>query len=286
LRIKKGLIIADPWIGYILDGLKTWEMRSKAVSFRGWFGLIRKGTGAVYGIARLADVAPPLSPSEMMATFGQHRIPEEVIRSGQAAKWNTPWKLTNVHRLAMPVPYRHRNGAVTWVEFDPDVTEAIAGQLGDVLTSAEEAPEVGSLKPTEEARSSFRPESPAVQSAQISKLATPVGSGNLIGEVDLTQGNIDNSHIYLRSLFKHFPEDAVGGSNRGEKALREIMVDWGGSAPVSTDLDGSKRIFRARGWIKAFFELSDARAGDTVLVEQTGPYAYRLRLRKGKQAAS
>jgi hypothetical protein len=43
MRVTKGLIIADPWIGYVLEGSKTWEMRSSKTSVRGPFGLIRKG---------------------------------------------------------------------------------------------------------------------------------------------------------------------------------------------------------------------------------------------------
>lgn len=123
-RITKALIIADPWIGFILDGSKTWEMRASATSHRGWFGLIRKGTGAVYGVAKLVDVGRALSPAEMIAAFEYHRIPERMIRSGEVAKWNTPWKLTDVRRLRRPVPYSHKSGAVTWVELD---TAAIAG---------------------------------------------------------------------------------------------------------------------------------------------------------------
>lgn len=112
--VTKGLIVADPWIGYLLDGSKTWEMRSSGASHRGWFGLIRKSSGAVCGIARLVDVGAPLSPTEMIAAFKQHRIPTHMILSGEVAKWNTPWKLADLQRLARPVPYKHKNGAVTW----------------------------------------------------------------------------------------------------------------------------------------------------------------------------
>jgi hypothetical protein len=56
VKFGKALIISEPWIDYILEGTKTWEMRSSGVSHRGWFGLIKKGTGAVHGVARLVDV--------------------------------------------------------------------------------------------------------------------------------------------------------------------------------------------------------------------------------------
>ncbi len=276
MKIAKGLIIADPWIGYILDGTKTWEMRSNTVSHRGLFGLIRKGTGAVYGIARLIDVGAALSPDEMVAAFERHRIPEHMIRSGEVAKWNTPWKLADVRRLPTPVPYRHRSGAVTWVELDKDVSDAIGRQLGEPLQS----PFVAESQAVPTSRGSTRlPVRPAPASPAASTPSSKA-NGRLIGQVEITQGNIDNNHIYLRSFFDRFPEDAVGGSNRHEKAARELTVDWGCGAPVHTDLDGSKRFFRARGWIRNFFELNHAAPGDRVLVEEIGPYAFRVRLAK------
>jgi hypothetical protein len=281
LTITKGLIIADPWIGFILGGTKTWEMRSSSVSHRGWFGLIRKGTGAVYGVARLTDVGAPLSPDEMIASFERHRIPEGIIRSGEVAKWNTPWKLADVRRLASPVPYRHRSGAVTWVEFDSDVSEAIARQLGALPQAAPVAPMASqTLSP----RASIEPHRQQAPVASPVAAPRPAANGKLIGHVEITQGNIDNNHIYLRSFFNRFPEDAIGGSNRREKAAHEVTVDWGGGAPVQTDLDGSKRLFRARGWIRNFFELNDVVPGDQVLVEETGPYAYKVRLQKTARA--
>jgi DNA polymerase-3 subunit epsilon len=101
-----------------------------------------------------------------------------------------------------------------------------------------------------------------------------------IGTTEITQGNIDNNHIYLRSFFEKFPADAIGGSNRASAAQREIAVDWGGGAVVMTDLDGAKRFFRKRGWIREFFERHGLRAGDMVTVEEVGPYAYCLKLQR------
>lgn len=97
-----------------------------------------------------------------------------------------------------------------------------------------------------------------------------------IGTTEITQGNIDNDHLYLRSFFERFPADAIGGSNRASAAQREIAVDWGGGTVVMTDLDGVKRFFRKRGWIREFFERNGARAGDMVSVEETAPYSYRV----------
>jgi len=97
-----------------------------------------------------------------------------------------------------------------------------------------------------------------------------------IGTSEITQGNIDNNHIYLRSFFEKFPADAIGGSNRASAAQREIAVDWGGNTVVMTDLDGAKKFFRKRGWIREFFTRHGVRAGDTVTVEEIAPYSYRV----------
>src|SRR5690606_23309840 len=101
-----------------------------------------------------------------------------------------------------------------------------------------------------------------------------------IGMTEITQGNIDNNHIYLRSFFERFPPDAIGGSNRAAAAKREIAVDWGGGAVVMTDLDGAKRFFRKRGWIREFFEQHGVCAGDMVTVEEVASYSYRVTLQR------
>ena len=105
-------------------------------------------------------------------------------------------------------------------------------------------------------------------------------AGRHIGTTEITQGNIDNNHIYLRSFFEEFPAYAIGGSNRASAAQREIAVDWGGAVVVMTDLDGQKKFFRKRSWIREFFERHSVRAGDMVTVEEVAPYRYRVALQR------
>ena len=105
-------------------------------------------------------------------------------------------------------------------------------------------------------------------------------AARVIGTTEITQGNIDNDHIYLRGFFDKFPADAIGGSNRASAAQREIAVDWGGGTVVITDLDGTKRFFRKRGWIREFFARHGARAEDSVMVEEIAPYSYRVVLQR------
>ncbi|RWE54180.1 hypothetical protein [Mesorhizobium sp.] len=283
MNIAKGLIIDDPWIGNILDGKKTWEMRAKPWSHRGWIGLIRKGTGAVWGVARLVDVGGPLSQDEMIASFDKHRIPPDMIRSGAVAKWTTPWKLADVRKLSSPVPYRHKAGAVTQVDLDAETSDAIARQLRDLSVDAVKFQPAGRAVARNWVLKSNAPDQPA----PVPKTALPAssaapkfhnGGGRLIGEYEVTDGALTNNYIRLTKLMDKFPRDAIGGSNDSEIASHELIVDWGGPEPVRTDLDGEKKFFRARGWIGDFYKLNRAKAGDKVRIEETAPYRYRVSL--------
>ncbi|MET4687709.1 hypothetical protein [Sinorhizobium fredii] len=262
MRVSKGLVIDAPWISLILSGQKDWEMRSTGTSHRGWFGLIWKGMGSVYGVARLTGAGDPLSTEEMVEAFERHRIPEEMIRFGTVSKWNTPWFLADVIRLPTPVRYKHPSGAVTWVTFDDKVSLAIENHLAKTRAGLPEPlPTGGSVDQNTQSQ----------QSEVVWRR---------IGESVLTQGNIDHNHIYLRDFFDQFPRDAVGGSNKEQKAARDISIVWEGGPLVVTDLDGSKKFFRARGWIRAFFRHNAARPGDKVVVQEAVPYHYRLFLER------
>lgn len=98
-------------------------------------------------------------------------------------------------------------------------------------------------------------------------------------EVEITQGNIDNGHFYLRGFLERFPSDLVGGSNIAKVAPQTAKVDWG-LAIVETDIDGQKQFFRKRSWAKQFFAANDAKPGDRIRIEETAPYCYRVLLLK------
>ena len=87
----KGLIIDEPWIGFILSGRKTWEMRSRNTQIRGRIGLIRKGSKMVVGVADLVDTVRDLS---------LRRSPE---RGNAGAAPSLPYALNNLNE-ADPKP--------------------------------------------------------------------------------------------------------------------------------------------------------------------------------------
>lgn len=101
-------------------------------------------------------------------------------------------------------------------------------------------------------------------------------AGRHIGIPEITQGNIDNSHIYLRSFFDELPTHTIGESNRASAAARKIAVDWGVNTTAITDLDGAEKFFRKREWIREFFDRHAVRAGETVTFEEISPHSYRV----------
>jgi len=125
----KGLIIDEPWIGLIVAGEKTWEMRSRNTQVRGRIGLIRKGSKTVIGVADLIGTLPKLSRSDLKASVAKHRVPAREI--AEDFKHSTAWVLERARSLQEPIPYRHPAGAVIWVNLDPTVAAAIEKQLAD-----------------------------------------------------------------------------------------------------------------------------------------------------------
>lgn len=285
MTVTRGLIIADPWIGHILEGRKDWEMRARPTAHRGWFGLVRKGSGQVVGLARLVDCGKALSQPEMIASQGHHRIPETLIRSGAVSKWIVPWKLSDIRALEQPVPYAHNNGAVTWVTFSEEVSRQLQSILDpEGLGSGPEdvshnfsIPDVQRTKvanrKADDAPLEERP--PSAETRHMSN-----ADAAFLGRTRISGGNLRNSHFYLTEFLDRFPADCIGGRNKQEAASRELVVDWGGPSPVRTDIDRSKRMFRRRGWVRQFFLSSGAREGDTVLVTSSAPYRVHVRVER------
>lgn len=124
-EITHGLVIAEPWIGKILSGEKTWEMRSRNTKRRGPIALIKKGSKTVVGVCRLEGVKGPLDKSELAQYEHEHQVPREVYEA-PGYKWHYAWILSDVMPLPEPVPYVHRPGAVIWVALEPQVIHQLA----------------------------------------------------------------------------------------------------------------------------------------------------------------
>lgn len=116
--------------------------------------------------------------------------------------------------------------------------------------------------------------SPENENAPTRQVSTEV----VVGRSVLTQGNLNNNHFYLREFISAFPSEVIGGSNKASAAPSTLTIHWGGSGTIATDIDGSKKIFRDRSWVRTFFERNAARSGDAVEIVETAPCCYQVKL--------
>jgi len=295
----RGLIIDEPWIGLILAGTKTWEMRKGATHIRGPIALIRKGNGAVVGVAELTGSLPDLDTADAYARAEPfHAIPPARQVRAREDGWRTPWVLANARPLAKPVPYEHPNGAVIWVNLSPAVADAIKAQGVAVPTPAESATTTAPPRRTAAAASRIEKVSLAATTAKMARAGggkrTRV-KGRIEGDVcyvPITGGNIEHGHVYLRSVLPFFPDDCVGGSDKSQRATRLVTLAFKGGPTVQTDIAGPDRaggegksshlFFReARtGVLRSFFERFGAEPGDEVVFRRTSAYGYDVELQK------
>lgn len=123
--ITKGLLIASPHIERILDGEKTWEMRTRHFRHRGPIALIQSGSGHIVGVASIVESRGPLDLQELIENEHRHRIPAARLNDA-FSKYRFAWILDNVRKLPRPIPYHHRAGAQSIVNLDSDASEAVS----------------------------------------------------------------------------------------------------------------------------------------------------------------
>ena len=109
---EAGLLVRAPFVDWILDGLKVWEMRTKRITRRGRIGLIRSKLGLVVGEANLVEVVGPLTRRQLIQNAEKMNEERWEVTAPAAPKF--AWVLEGARRHDPPVPYTHRSGAVIW----------------------------------------------------------------------------------------------------------------------------------------------------------------------------
>jgi hypothetical protein len=108
--------ILAPAVDWILDGKKTWEIRTRLTHIRGRIGLIRSKSLTIVGTCEILDVIGPLT-SATIRKDARSKL-NEAPRDCSDYVGSYAWVLGNVRRLIEPIPYKHPSGAVTWVKLD------------------------------------------------------------------------------------------------------------------------------------------------------------------------
>ena len=127
-KVERGLVVCNPWIDMLLDGTKTWEIRSTLTHIRGPIGLISKGSGQVSGIVTIEDCLGPLTYRDFIDPHARKAHSETELRRLPYEK-TYAWVCKNPVKLTTPVPYKHNSGAVIFVRFAPEVSVALGEYL-------------------------------------------------------------------------------------------------------------------------------------------------------------
>ena len=109
----KALIIRKPWIDFILDGKKAWEIRGSNTNIRGKIERIQSQSGLVIGKCELVD-SIQLDLKTYQSSSDKHCIKEELEKLPY--KKTYAWVIRNPIRYEKPRPYKHPSGAVIWVK--------------------------------------------------------------------------------------------------------------------------------------------------------------------------
>lgn len=119
--LSRLLVVAEPWASFLVDGVKTWELRTSGTAVRGPIGIAAKGTGTIIGAVDLVGAHGPLTPDELAPFEDRHRVDPGSVAAYSGPKGLYGWEMTNAQRFETPVPYLHPRGAVIWVRLDPPV---------------------------------------------------------------------------------------------------------------------------------------------------------------------
>lgn len=119
----KGLIIKPHWADLILSGKKTWEIRGSRTHLRGRIAIIKSGTGKVYGTVELTDCIP-CSIGRFKTYKDKHCIEDSNVAFRYNQAW--AWVVKNPIIYPEPIPYKHPQGAVIWVNLEDGYNPQIA----------------------------------------------------------------------------------------------------------------------------------------------------------------
>lgn len=113
----RGLIIRQPWADRIVDGSKTWELRSRRTKISERIGIIAAGTCTVIGEADLVDCFA-VTQQTLLDSARLAGMDRQLAAHVWSQGWRYVWRLANAERYNHAAPYRHPSGAVTWVRLD------------------------------------------------------------------------------------------------------------------------------------------------------------------------
>lgn len=127
-----GLIIKKKWLEKILSGEKTLEIRgSKTAHIGERIALIESGSSQIKGFCVIRSVIA-LTEEKWETERDRHCVELSFEDLSKRYKKAYAWELTDVIACKQPVPYKHPQGAVIWVNLEGlGLDEKISSKISD-----------------------------------------------------------------------------------------------------------------------------------------------------------
>ncbi len=107
----------------------------------------------------------------------------------------------------------------------------------------------------------------------------------------VTAGNLRHNHVYVNGHYDFFPSDCIGGAKRSADCPTIAIQLDGLDRTVRTDIGrdaktGKPRgFFRARGWVRQFYEHHRVQPGALLALERLSERTYRLSVEPAERSA-
>jgi hypothetical protein len=92
ITLDRLLVVAEPWSSLLVDGAKTWELRTTSTKVRGPVGIAAKGTGTIIGAIELVAVHGPFTRAEIAPYEHLHRVPASSTSTYSGPKGLYAWE--------------------------------------------------------------------------------------------------------------------------------------------------------------------------------------------------
>lgn len=109
----KGLIVKSKWADLILNGYKAMELRGSNTRIRGTIGIIKSGSKMVYGTVDLIDCVSIRTEQEYIKYTDKHKVTYNFKNIPYKNLYG--WVFENFKKYDKPIPYKHKQGCVVWV---------------------------------------------------------------------------------------------------------------------------------------------------------------------------
>jgi hypothetical protein len=121
----RALLIREPFISLILTSRKRWELRGTPTKIRGRIGLVKSGSGLIFGECKIVRCDGPIDYLELLKSSDLSCQEKEALRrdgrppylqKGGSTSRTYAWVLSEPRVYREPIPYRHPSGAITFVD--------------------------------------------------------------------------------------------------------------------------------------------------------------------------